>query len=570
MPQGTFSRLSVLTFIVSFSLSQMATAASPVAVPKSIADYDTNCVAVFGGVVKRSGTWYSCEVSTSIKVAHSGLFPTHTLLINKSNIVLDCNGSGIDGKYDELIYGADNHTRDAVQIKTLRGATPPANITVKNCKFQNLTGASVAVWTDLQEADIHDLIMVKKVGHFNGVRARSPVNVVIQNIVSANSGRPGVYFYPGITGARLLDSEISDTGVSKVAGREGTNAPGVYLDASTKNITVQGNLIQGSMREGLAIDSSGDHLVKQNEFLNNGVGSIYLYTNCGERAMLTPLKPSSTYHYSATAFLRLDHASRNRIESNLFQNEEMGIWVASRQSKDLGTWGCADVSPYSNPIAGNKYFYLDHATDNVIRANTFTNVKTGVLVEDDRTNIDSNTFTGGITAISVGTQYRAQYLNKPISGTVIQKNRFFAQTGVPVQFPFKTVNTKSDAVFKKYKGYLTENAKESAYYTNPNDISREEALGHCQWKHSKNPNLGIRCVWGTETILKVAEVVKKIYKGYLIQNNKETPYYTAGNVTRQAALDHCKWKQGKNPTLGIRCVWGTETIWKVAEPKKKK
>src|SRR6187401_1912214 len=68
---------------------------------------------------------------------------------------------------------------------------------------------------------------------------------------------------------------------------------------------------------------------------------------------------------------------------------------------------------------------LDHAADNVVRANRFVDVTYGVRVEDDRTVVEGNTFessTPGKHAVIVGTPYRTTVLGRPVSGTVLQGN----------------------------------------------------------------------------------------------------------------------------------------------------
>ena len=40
-----------------------------------------------------------------------------------------------------------------------------------------------------------------------------------------------------------------------------------------------------------------------------------------------------------------------RLKRHVFRNMDIGIWVASRQARDLVMWDCGDKSPYDSPVS---------------------------------------------------------------------------------------------------------------------------------------------------------------------------------------------------------------------------
>ena len=191
-------------------------------------------------------------------------------------------------------------------------------------------------------------------------------------------------------------------------------------------------------REGIAIDASSEHYIADNDINDNAFGGIFLYKNCWEHADEEP-----------NSRPRTDHARANIIERNHFRDQPFGIWIAARQSRDLGAMGCGDPTPYQNPIAvqsvfhplyanypsANAELYLlslnyasvwpDYAEDNQIIDNTFQNIiRGGVRVEDDGTEIVGNLFVGNFDYIFVGAPFRARLAGQPILNTVITDNSY--------------------------------------------------------------------------------------------------------------------------------------------------
>jgi len=78
--------------------------------------------------------------------------------------------------------------------------------------------------------------------------------------------------------------------------------------------------------------------------------------------------------------IRWQHSDYNVIRNNTFVNEPVGIWLASRQNRDLSGFDCGD-----KPREGSLKFYPDYADNNVVVGNRFEGVSAKV-VDDGKAN----------------------------------------------------------------------------------------------------------------------------------------------------------------------------------------
>lgn len=170
-------------------------------------------------------------------------------------------------------------------------------------------------------------------------------------------------------------------------------------------------------REAIAVDSSSNNRIENNQFIHNGAGSILLYRNCFEHAD----DPSRSNH-----FKRTESSRDNIIRGNVFQNEPVGVWVASRQSRNLKGFECGAYLVKQTLFAS---YHLDSAKDNQIINNQFTQVEQGVIVEDDGTLIRDNTFAADVRLpIQVGSKIREDTAAGPVKYTLINNNTFADKT----------------------------------------------------------------------------------------------------------------------------------------------
>lgn len=277
---------------------------------------------------------------------------TKTMNINNSDTEVDCRGATLDGSGVEKI-GVNINSKG----KKL------SNVVVKNCIIKNYTKYGVLITSDIPHH--------KKSNDHKLNYSTSPTGVTLDHLHIERSGSVGVFFNDYVSNSTLSNSTIS---LSKGVG--------IYLEQSSKKNTISNNLIEkngqwhGStgQREGLAVDSSAENIIRGNKFIKNWAGGIFLYKNCGE---------DFTRKKSVIRWQPSDH---NLIENNLFYGEKVGIWVASRQSVNLLNRDCGDKSM----DAEGKY-YQDYANNNRIINNKFCKNKAYIRVEGNYNKIKGNT-----------------------------------------------------------------------------------------------------------------------------------------------------------------------------------
>lgn len=273
------------------------------------------------------------------------------IVISTSGTELDCKGAILDGRGDQKV---------GILITSRR--KPLSDVVVKNCTVNNFRRTGIMV---------NSTIPLKGREDREAVYRNTPTNVLLDRVVVLNSG-DGVYFNGYVTNSTLQNSTV-----------KGSKQVGVYLSQASKNIKVINNDIEGNgiagkkaqRREGLAVDSSADNLIEGNRFTKNGAGGLFLYKNCGT------LLPDGKRD------LRWQSSNNNVIRNNVFKDERVGVWIASRQSQDLTHLKCADPAV----DATGKYFE-DFANNNTVTNNKFCGGEVGVRIEGDQNNIVDNQF----------------------------------------------------------------------------------------------------------------------------------------------------------------------------------
>lgn len=314
-----------------------------------------------------------------------------SLRIGASKLTLDCRGSRIDA----------GGRRVGIEIG---GKTGVSDVTVRNC---NVLNAKTGIYVGLTGSD------AKKAQQYSReeLYARTPHHVRIENGSVRNSSGVGIYIDDYASEVTVEGTLISDSG-----------SAGIYLEHSSRrnrilNSTLSGNgygkfpdlRLGAARREAIAVDSSAHNRIEGNHIHDNAAGGIFLYKNCHEHARSNP-----------ASVPRWQAAEHNLIKGNTIENENVGIWLASRQSRDLGAWGCGD-----RPYLGNRYF-PDYARHNLVEANTFRRVGTGIIVEDDDNALIGNRFVESDKPIEIGARLREQALGKKVERTQIRDNKIEA------------------------------------------------------------------------------------------------------------------------------------------------
>ena len=274
-----------------------------------------------------------------------------TIKILQSNTKLQCNGAVLKGgegdKYGIFIRG--------VGLK---------NIEVSNCRLRGYDKAAVMITSGLSGEEL--------ARDRNKSYMLAPRNVTLDGLDIIGSRGNGVHFNAYVNHSILRRSTIARS-----------RGVGVYLGQSSQNISILDNkfLENGGVdkpkgfREALAVDSSAKNIIKGNVFSKNAAGAIFLYKNCGEKFD----RPG--------AVLRWQSSNDNLIESNVFKDEKVGVWIASRQSRDLSKWRCGD-----RPVTADGKYFRDYADNNRIEKNIFCRNGQSIRVEGDNNLISDNRF----------------------------------------------------------------------------------------------------------------------------------------------------------------------------------
>jgi parallel beta-helix repeat protein len=308
-----------------------------------------------------------------------------SILITKSNTILDCNNSIIDGQ-----GRLNNGVMIISQGKSIR------NILVKNCTIKNFKHSGIGVSSGISP---EKLSPDHKRNYDN-----SPTDIIIDNVTVETNAGVGVYIDDYVTKTIIKNSVIKSSG-----------STGIYLDQSSKFNQVINNVIENNgfpteegrgEREGLAIDSSANNIIEGNKFINNAAGGVFLYKNCGEAFK------------TGKSVIRWQHSDFNIIKNNFFSGQPIGVWIASRQSRDLSKWGCGDDS-----MDKEKHFYQDFSKYNKVVGNEFCRNKIAIKIEDDNNIIKNNSFDEDVSKqINIPMTMREKLLGEKTIGNDITEN----------------------------------------------------------------------------------------------------------------------------------------------------
>lgn len=324
--------------------------------------------------------------------------------ITASNVTLDCQGAKVAAPIDAA--GVTILIRTPVDVAM-------ANVTVRDCDVSGSTNA-IRVTRD-------GFRTLPEGGEFEHPTS----NIVLDGNVVHDTRGVGIFVDGYVSDVTIRNGEVRRTGSS-----------GIYLETGSKQNLVADNVIVdngyrengaggqpfdlggtkvwfwGTGREGISIDGSYENEIVGNVFARNSAGGIFLYKNCGEYPDRNP----------GRWFERRDHARDNLIRSNTFEGGRNGVWIGSRMGENVLPMECSDPAYVDEP---GKTIVLDHAERTTVRNNTFTDVTYGIRVEDDDATIEGNRFEASSPdhhAIVVGTPYRTEVLDRPVSDPVLRGN----------------------------------------------------------------------------------------------------------------------------------------------------
>ncbi|WP_227430194.1 right-handed parallel beta-helix repeat-containing protein [Psychrobacter sp. I-STPA6b] len=322
-------------------------------------------------------------------------------VLDSSNSSLDCHGATLSPA-----PATDGQNHKSGSAITIQPKTDQAisNISVANCHVQGYDHA-----LHIRQKTSPNQRYSKGLTDPNANRALAPHDIDIINLSSVGSTNSGIFVGDHIHHVNFQHLHI-----------QGSGTVGLYLEfGSQHNIISDSVFVDNGFRtfkpnrEAIAVDSSAFNTIKNNQFIHNGAGGIFLYRNCFEHA-----DDNSRYNH----FKRTESAQDNLIENNTFANEPVGVWVASRQSRNLKGFECGAYLIKDSLFAS---YHLDSAKDNQIIGNHFYDVAEAIIVEDDGTKIMDNEFGENVRqAIKVGSEIREQSQAGAVSNTLIKGNHF--------------------------------------------------------------------------------------------------------------------------------------------------
>ncbi|HIO91602.1 MAG TPA: hypothetical protein EYG68_02015 [Leucothrix mucor] len=253
------------------------------------------------------------------------------------------------------------------------------------------------------------------------LRIAAPKHITISNTKIHSSHKHGIYMQRYVSYITFEKGEIKHSGNSAIYMESGTRYNQIknsyfYKNGYTnykRDKRMRMPKFPTGEREAIAMDSSAYNKIIGNTFRNNGKGAIFLYKNCFEK------------YKNERQLPRFQHSNYNNIEANTFIDERYGVWLASRQSKQLSRFKCGDPLMYKKRgLFGNEKYYNDYAKNNRIINNIFKDVLQGIVVEDDNNRLIANKFSGSSSVdILVGTPYRSKAKNQPVMGTILEGNK---------------------------------------------------------------------------------------------------------------------------------------------------
>lgn len=321
------------------------------------------------------------SIRTDLALDPNCVYEDSGLRIEAPDVVLDCQGATIEAANKRAISVVGERVR---------------NVIIRNCRidrgsiFVGMESGDAAKAKRWSRDELYEL---------------TPHDVTIERVEVKDAPSVGIYLDDYVSRVTIRDSVVYRSG-----------SAGVYLEHSSRDNVIRNTRLDAngygkfpelrvgeSRREGVAVDSSAGNLIEGNTFKFNAGGGVFLYKNCHEHSTTDPQQVR-----------RWQHSERNVIRNNVFIEEHVGVWLASRQSRDLGTWDCGDA-PYFE-----RSLYLDYAHDNLVEGNEFRDTEVAVRVEDDNNTLRKNKYVKVSKQLEVGAKMREKILGKPVIGTVVE------------------------------------------------------------------------------------------------------------------------------------------------------
>jgi len=254
-----------------------------------------------------------------------------------SNLTLNCNNAKLKGN------DGVNDGKDMITVKSIQDGSAysrPEHIKISGC----IVEGSMRVMGLGPNGEAENVLLSSlSSDHTARAQQAAPRNIEFINLAIHSKNRIPLYFSPGVTYSKILDSVFKGTSGSVV----------IYLDAESAYNIIKNNEfnVTTKSREVIAIDGSANNQVLNNRFFGLNNGGIFLYRNCGEGGTIRHQTPS----YNVI--------SNNYFFYNKYDGKLPSIWLSSRD-------GAKNYCELDKGYAfGSSESNRDHASSNIISNN---------------------------------------------------------------------------------------------------------------------------------------------------------------------------------------------------------
>lgn len=313
------------------------------------------------------------------------------------DLVIDLNHAVLNGA-----VGTDNETCDMLSVNSTTtnndGASAtdkdgfphywrPENVTIKNGVVRGsirLWGMSQGAWGDVYRRSANTTW-----DHVIRVQRDAPTNIVLDNLQISGNSRIPLYFGPGVTNSKLINSSI---------GGHSGNAS-IYLGAETRGNVIKSNDIDTQTGDAqINIDSSSYNKIIDNVFTQLQNGGIFFYRNCGEKGIARHQTPSYNQIIN-NQFIYVDYPSLTDLIVN------PAVYLGSRDANPPGLLNdyCDedDGVPYGSGVSDFDYARYNVVMQNQIYRNSVDEmIETRDLLVNMPNYINYNTTVSPDTAVT--------------------------------------------------------------------------------------------------------------------------------------------------------------------------
>lgn len=270
-----------------------------------------------------------------------------------SGVKVTCRG-GVIGKAGR---GSFHYRKDIIKIRSVKLKSNrwsrPENVVIDGCK---VNGAIRILGLGPNGQAKRVTQSSRNAKHTEIAQAAAPRGIVLKDLTVRGDGRIPVYFAPGVTHSKLLNSRITGTSVSS----------GVYLDAESAHNTIRGNVFSvRTPREVISIDGSARNVVENNRFELSDQGGIYVYRNCGEGGAARHQEPMFNLISGNTFFYKGSRSARPTIWLS-FSNIQRKVFLCPLD-RAIPYCSGADDRNFANRNTVNGNTFVNSPTEEVIR-----------------------------------------------------------------------------------------------------------------------------------------------------------------------------------------------------------